>query len=74
MHSDGKQARVAVMEVGDKVQVVINGARGLSRRLLNPSKIYTFRWHASKGNGTRNKISCSTGGERHRPNQVFVIS
>ena len=42
MHSDGKQARVAVMEVGDKVQVVINGARGLSRRLLNPSKIYTL--------------------------------
>ena len=39
MHSDGKQERVAVMEVGDKVQVVINGARGLSRQLLNPSKI-----------------------------------
>ena len=28
--SDGKQARVAAMEIGEKVQVVIEGARGLS--------------------------------------------
>ena len=32
--SDGKQAKVAAKDIGDKVQVVIDGALGLSTRLL----------------------------------------
>ena len=43
---DGK-----VEEVGDKVQVVIDGARGFSGRFSNPSNVYTFRWEASKSSG-----------------------
>ena len=72
---------VQVEEVGDKVQcvdekvqVVIDGARGLSSQLLKPSNIYTFRQQASKSSGTGNKIGYSTGGQRHRRNQVFVTS
>jgi hypothetical protein len=37
-----------VEEVGDKVQVVIDGTRGMSSRLLSPSDIYTFRRKTSK--------------------------
>ena len=37
-----------VEEVGDKVQVIIDGARALSSRLSNLSKVYTFRRQASK--------------------------
>ena len=69
MLSDGKQARVAAKEIGDKVsdvgvkiqdkvqcvdqkvQVVIDGARGLSGRLSSHSNIYAFRRQASKGSG-----------------------
>ena len=40
---DGK-----VEEVGDKVQVVIDGARALSDRSSNLSKVYAFRRQASK--------------------------
>ena len=43
IHSDGKQARVAAKDIGDKVQcvdekvqVVIDGARGLSISILIP--------------------------------------
>ena len=43
---DGK-----VEEVGDKVQVVIDSARGLSCRLSNTSNFYTFRRQASKSCG-----------------------
>ena len=43
---DGK-----VEEVGDKVQVVIDGARGLSCRLSNTSNFYAFRRQASKSRG-----------------------
>ena len=59
--SDGKQARVAAKEISgkvtdvvdkvqcvdEKVQVVIDGARGLSDRLPNLSNIYYLRWQAS---------------------------
>ena len=58
MLSDGKQARVSAKDIGDKVQcvdekvqVVIDGARALSCRLLNTYNFYTFRWQASKSRG-----------------------
>jgi hypothetical protein len=51
--------------VDEKVQVVIDGARGLSRRLLNQPNICTFRRQASKSSGTGNKFGYSTGGQRH---------
>ena len=76
MLPDGKEARVAVKEISDKVsdvgmriedlgqdvgdklqcvdemvQVVLDGARGLSGRSSNHSNIYTFRRQASKGSG-----------------------
>jgi hypothetical protein len=60
--------------VDEKVQVVIDGARGLSGQCLKPSNVYTFRQHASKSSGTGNKVGYSTGGRRHRRNQVFVAS
>ena len=43
--------RDAVKIIDDKVQVVIDGARALSSRLLNTSNLYTFRWKASKSRG-----------------------
>ena len=46
--SDGRQAREVAKDIGDKVQVVIDGARGLSCRLSIPLSIYTFRRQASK--------------------------
>ena len=53
--SDGKQAKVATKEIGDKVQsvdekvqVVIDGARVLPGRLSNLSNVYTFRRQTSK--------------------------
>ena len=62
MHSDGKQARVAAKDIGDKVQcvdekvqVVIDGARLVSCRLLHPSNSYTFRREASKSSGDGNR-------------------
>jgi hypothetical protein len=65
--SDGRQTRVAAKDIDDKVQLVIDGARRLSGRLLNSSNIYTFRQQASE-------IGYSTSGQRHRRNQVFVAS
>ena len=59
--------------VHEKVQVVIDGARGLSTQLLIPSKIYTLRWKASKRRGEGNQINRSTDGSYHRQSQVFVI-
>ena len=44
-----------VEEVGDKVQVVIDGARALSGRLSNLSKVYTFRRQASKSRSERHR-------------------
>jgi hypothetical protein len=70
---------IKVESVGDtvrcvdgKVQLVIDGARGLSSQWLKPANIHNFRQHASKSGGTGNKISHSTGGQRHRRNKVFV--
>jgi uncharacterized protein YoxC len=63
-----------VRRVDEKVQVAIDGARVLSSRTLSPSNIYTFRRQASQSSGTGNKIGPSTGGQRHRRNQVFVNS
>ena len=60
--------------VDEKVQVVIDGALGLSTQLLIPSKVYTLRRQASKRRGEGNKINRSTDGNRHRRSQVFVIS
>ena len=57
---DGK-----VEEVGDKVQEVINGARGLSTQLSNPSNVKTFRQQASESSGTGNEIGHSTSCQRH---------
>ena len=69
MLSDGKQAS---KEIGDKVkcadeqvQVVIDGAQGLSSRLLNPSKVNTFRQQASESSGTGNKIDHPTSCQRY---------
>ena len=50
-----------VQRVDEKVQVVIDGARGLSGRFLNSSNIHTFRRSANKSSGTGNKIGYSTG-------------
>ena len=44
-------------------EVVIEGAGGLSSRLLNPSNVYTFRRSASKSSGTARKIGYSTGSQ-----------
>ena len=37
--------------VDDKVQVVIDGARAILCRLLNPSNVYNFRRQANKSSG-----------------------
>jgi methyl-accepting chemotaxis protein len=52
--------------VDQKVQVVIDGARGLSPRSLIPSEIHTFRRQGSKRRGKGNQIDCTTGGQQHR--------
>ena len=49
--SDGIQAREVAKDLGDKVQVVIDGARGLFGRLSSSSNIFTFRWQASESSG-----------------------
>ena len=64
---------VKVECVDDKVQVVIDGARGV-QSVAEPSNVHSFRRKASKSGSTRNKPGRSTGGQRHRSNQVFVIS
>ena len=51
---DGK-----VEEIGDKVQVVVDGARGLSGRMSNHSNIYTFRRQTSKRSDEGNR--CQSG-------------
>jgi hypothetical protein len=58
--------------VDEKVQIVIDGTRSLSSRLLKPSNIYTFRQQASKSRGERSELDYSSGGQRHRRNQVSV--
>ena len=68
--SDGKQAAKdignKVAEVGDKVQVVIDGARCFFSQWVKPSNTYTFRQQARKSCGTGNQISDSTGCQRLR--------
>jgi hypothetical protein len=73
---DGKVEEVGdkVQCVDDKVQVVIDGARGLYSQLKGLLTSIFFRQHASKSSGTGNKVGYSTGGQRHRRNQVFVAS
>ena len=44
-----------VEEVGDKVQVVIDGTRALSCRLSNTLNVYNFRRQASKSRGEGHK-------------------
>ena len=77
--SDGKQARVVAKDISDKVadvgvkvecvddklQVIIDGARGV-QSVAEPSNVHSFRRKASKSGSTRNKPGCSTGGQRHR--------
>jgi hypothetical protein len=50
---DGKVGDVGdkVQCVDDRVQVVIEGARGLSSRLKRPSNIYPFRRQTSESSG-----------------------
>ena len=62
-----------VHRVDEKVQVVIDRARGLSPHSLIPSEIYTFRRKASKRRGKGNQIACTTSGKQRRRSQVFVI-
>ena len=59
--------------IHEKVQVVIDRARGLSPHSLIPSNIFAFRGQASRRRGEGNEIDCSTDGNRHRRSQVFVI-
>ena len=68
--SDGEQAKVTAKEMGDKVtcvdekvQVIIDGARGLSIQWLKPSNVCTFRRQTGKSSGTRNKLGYSTSGQ-----------
>ena len=63
-----------VHRVYEKVQVFIDGTRGLFPHSLILSEIYTFRRQTSKRRGKGNQINCSTGGKQHRRSQVFVIS
>ena len=49
--SDGIQAREVAKDLGDKVQVVIDGARGLFGRLSSSSNIFTFRRQTSESSG-----------------------
>ena len=85
MLSDGKQAAkeigVKIEDVGDKVQfvdekvqVAIDRARSLPSQLLKLSNICIFRRRAGKSGGTRNNFGYSTGGQRRRRNEMFVIS
>ena len=67
MPPDGKHA---VKEIGDrvqcvdeKVQVVIDGARGLFILQLKPFNISTSRWQAGKSSGTRSKFCYSTSSQ-----------
>ena len=50
---DGKVEEVGnqVQCVDDRVQVVIDGARGILGRFLNPSDVYNFRRQANKSSG-----------------------
>ena len=66
--SDGQQARVVAKDIGDRVhcidqniQIVIDGARGMSSRWLKSSDICTFRRRASKSCSAGNKIDYATG-------------
>ena len=70
--SDGRQAREVAKDIGDKVQVVIDGARGLSSQRLNPYNTYSFRHPESKSSGTGIKFGHSTDCQRNRRDQVFV--
>ena len=72
IHSDGKQARAAAKDIGDKVQcvdekvqVVIDGEGFQSSRLLALSNVNTFRQRASESSGTGNEIGHTTSCQRH---------
>src|ERR1700761_2326264 len=73
---DGNVERVEnkVEDIGDKVQVVIDGARGLSSQSLILSNMYIHRRRAGKRGSEGSKLDCSTDGKWGRRNQVFVIS
>ena len=72
--SDGRQARELAKDIGDNVQVVVDGAQGLFSQRLKPHNTYYSRHSESKNSGTRIKIGHSTGCQRHRRDQVFVVS
>jgi hypothetical protein len=50
VESTGDKVEAKVRCVDEKVQVVIDGARGVSSWSLIPSNMFTFRWHGSKSN------------------------
>ena len=66
---DGK-----VQSVDEKVQVVIDGARGLSSHLSIPSYTCAFRRKRGESGGEGSKINYTTDRKQCRPNYVFVIS
>ncbi len=51
--------------VDEKVQVVIDGAIGVSSQSPIPN-ILTFRWKGGKSGGEGSKINCPTDGKQRR--------
>jgi hypothetical protein len=50
VESTGDKVEAKVQCVDEKVQVVIDGARGMSSWSLIPSNMFTFRWQGSQSN------------------------
>jgi methyl-accepting chemotaxis protein len=62
-----------MVHVDENIQVVINGARGMSTQLQISDNTYACRRHASKSSHAGSKIDRSTDGTRRGRNQMFVI-
>jgi methyl-accepting chemotaxis protein len=62
-----------MVHVDENIQVVINGARGMSTQLQIPDNIYACRRHASKSSHAGSKFDHSTDSTRRGRNQMSVI-
>jgi len=63
-----------VQSPDENVQIVIDGARGVSSQPPIPSNIFIFRRQGGKSGGEGSKINYPTDSKQRRRNQVFVIS
>ena len=66
--------RDGVKCVNESLQVIIDGAWGMSNQPPIPSNIVTFRRQGSKSGSAGNKIDDTRNGKRDRRSQVFVTS